>query len=116
VVTDGFVGNVALKTSEGLAKMISQSIRDAFGKNLFTKLAGLAALPALQAFRKRIDPRQYGGATLVGLRGIVVKSHGNADRIAFAKAIEVARREVDKAVLQRISARVAEVFAPKDPE
>jgi glycerol-3-phosphate acyltransferase PlsX len=113
VVTDGFVGNVALKTSEGIAKMISHSIKEAFGKNLLTKLAGLAALPALQSFKKRIDPRQYNGASLVGLRGIVVKSHGNADRVAFANAIEIAMREIENAVPQRIGERVAEIFAER---
>lgn len=113
VVTDGFVGNVALKTSEGIAKMISHLIKEAFGKNLLTKLAGLAALPALQSFKKRIDPRQYNGASLVGLRGIVVKSHGNADRVAFAKAIEIAMREIENAVPQRIGERVAEIFAER---
>jgi glycerol-3-phosphate acyltransferase PlsX len=113
VVTDGFVGNVALKSSEGVAKMISHSIKDAFGKNWLTKLAGLAALPALQSFKKRIDPRQYNGASLVGLRGIVVKSHGNADRVAFAKAIEIAAREIENAVPQRIGERVAAIFAER---
>jgi len=111
VVTDGFVGNVALKTSEGLAKMILQIIRESFGRNVFTKLAGFLAMPALRAFRGRIDPRKYNGASLVGLRGIVVKSHGNADRIAFRHAIETAQREVEHAVLHRIGERVAEVFA-----
>jgi glycerol-3-phosphate acyltransferase PlsX len=113
VVTDGFVGNVALKTSEGVAKMISHSIREAFGRNFLTKLAGLVALPVLQSFKKRIDPRQYNGASLVGLRGIVVKSHGNADRVAFAKAIEIAAREIENAVPERIGERVAEIFAER---
>jgi phosphate acyltransferase len=114
VVTDGFVGNVALKTSEGLAKMILQLIRESFTRNPLAKLVGLLARPVLQPFRNRIDPRQYNGASLVGLRGIVVKSHGNADRIAFAKAIETARQEVEHAVLHRIGERVAEVFAAKE--
>ena len=114
VVTDGFVGNVALKTSEGVAKMIGQSIRDAFRHNAFTKIAGVLALPALNVLRLRIDPRQYNGASLVGLRGIVVKSHGNADRIAFQRAIEVAEKEVRQKVPRRIGERVAEVFAVKE--
>lgn len=113
IVTDGFVGNVALKTSEGLAKMISQSIKEAFGRSLLTKLTGLMAMPALQVFKKRIDPRQYNGASLLGLRGIVVKSHGNADRIAFARAIEIAALEITKAVPQRISERVAETIGER---
>lgn len=113
VVTDGFVGNVALKASEGVAKMISQSIKEAFGKNLLTRLAGMAALPALQSFKKRIDPRQYNGASLLGLRGIVVKSHGNADRFALANAIEIAVREIENGVPQRIGERVTEIFAER---
>lgn len=111
VVTDGFVGNVALKTSEGLAKMISQLIREAFAKNFLTKFSGVLALPALNALKVRIDPRQYNGASLIGLCGIVVKSHGNADRVAFSRAIQVAEKEVRQGVLQRISNRVSEVFS-----
>jgi glycerol-3-phosphate acyltransferase PlsX len=111
VVTDGFVGNVALKTSEGLAKAISVALKEAFTKNWLTKLTGIIALPVLRSFRKRFDPRQYNGASLVGLRGIVVKSHGNADRTAFAKAIEIAALEIEKAVPQRIGERVAEIIA-----
>jgi glycerol-3-phosphate acyltransferase PlsX len=111
VVTDGFVGNVALKSSEGLAKMISLSIRDAFSRNLLTKLSGLIALPALKYLRLRIDPRQYNGASLVGLRGIVVKSHGNADKIALARAIAVAEKEVHHGVTHRIGQRISEVVA-----
>ena len=111
VVTDGFVGNVALKTSEGVAKMIGQAMKQAFMANLLARIAGVVALPVLRSFRKRFDPRQYNGASLVGLRGIVVKSHGNADRIAFAKAIEVAALEIEMAVPDRIGARIAEIFA-----
>jgi glycerol-3-phosphate acyltransferase PlsX len=116
VVTDGFVGNVALKTSEGLAKMIGQALKEAFSRNLLTQLAGVIALPILRAFRKRFDPRQYNGASLVGLRGIVVKSHGNADRTAFARAIEIAALEIEKAVPQRIGERVAEIIAERKAE
>jgi glycerol-3-phosphate acyltransferase PlsX len=111
VVTDGFVGNVALKTCEGVAKMISQGLKETFTASLLTKIAGLVALPALRVFRKRFDPRQYNGASLLGLRGIVVKSHGNADRIAFARAIEVAVKEIEKAVPDRIGERVADIIA-----
>jgi glycerol-3-phosphate acyltransferase PlsX len=113
VVTDGFIGNVALKSSEGLAKMISVALKQAFSKNPLTMLAGLIALPVLRSFRKRFDPRQYNGASLVGLRGIVVKSHGNADRMAFAKAIEIAALEIEKAVPERIGERVAEIIAER---
>jgi glycerol-3-phosphate acyltransferase PlsX len=113
VVTDGFVGNVALKTSEGLAKMIGQSIKDEFDKNFFTKLAGLVALPVLKAFKKRYDPRRYNGASLLGLRGIVIKSHGNADRLSFANAVDIAIKEVEKAVASRIGERVESIFATR---
>ncbi|WP_096366336.1 phosphate acyltransferase PlsX [Thiohalobacter sp. COW1] len=102
VVCDGFIGNVALKTSEGVAKMIAQFMREEFKRNPLTRLAGLVALPVLRAFRRRVDPRNYNGASLLGLRGIVIKSHGSADAQAFAHAIEVAVKEVDKAVPDRI--------------
>jgi glycerol-3-phosphate acyltransferase PlsX len=113
VVADGFVGNVALKASEGVAKMISHSIKQAFNKNVLTKLAGLAALPVLQSVKKHIDPRHYNGASLLGLRGIVIKSHGNADCLAFANAIRIAMLEIEKAVPMRIGERVASIFAER---
>ncbi len=102
VVADGFVGNVALKTSEGVAKMISHYMKQEFKRNIFTKLAGLIALPVLNAFRKRIDPRAYNGASLVGLRGIVIKSHGSADVFSFTTAIGEAVLEVEKNVPEKI--------------
>jgi glycerol-3-phosphate acyltransferase PlsX len=102
VVCDGFVGNVSLKTMEGVAKMISHFMREAFSRNLLTKLAGLMVMPVLKAFRGRIDPRRYNGASLLGLRGIVIKSHGGADALAFENAIMVAVLEVQKAVPERI--------------
>ena len=111
VVTDGFVGNVSLKTTEGLARMLGQALKDAFNQNLYAKLIGLMALPVLKSFKKRFDPRQYNGATLLGLRGIVIKSHGNADRYAFANAIKMAMLEIDKAVPEHIGERVATIFA-----
>ena len=113
VVTDGFTGNVALKAIEGLSKLLASSLRAEFGRNIFTKLLGLFALPVLTAFKNRFDPSAYNGASLVGLRGIVVKSHGNADQRAFANAIRVAMLEVEKGVPDRISERVAEVFASR---
>lgn len=116
VVVDGFVGNVALKASEGLAKLILQTLRDAFNKNALTRLAAVVAKPVLNAFKQRIDPRLYNGASLVGLRGIVVKSHGNADRLAFSRAIEIAVLEIEKAVPDRIGERVAEIFAASPEE
>jgi len=106
IVSDGFVGNVALKSSEGVAKMISQFMRDGFNRNLLTKLAGLVALPVLGRLRQRIDPRRYNGASLLGLRGVVIKSHGGADRLAFANAIQIARKEAVTHVPSRIEAQV----------
>ncbi|MDH3526317.1 MAG: phosphate acyltransferase PlsX [Gammaproteobacteria bacterium] len=103
IVCDGFVGNVSLKTSEGVAQMIARFIREEFSRNLLTRFAALVAMPVLNAFRRRIDPRRYNGATLLGLRGIVVKSHGGADALAFANAIKVAIVEVHESVPERIS-------------
>ncbi|MBZ0105677.1 MAG: phosphate acyltransferase PlsX [Sulfuricella denitrificans] len=103
VVCDGFVGNVALKTSEGLAQMMGIFLRQEFRRNLFTKFLGLLALPVLSAFKKRMDHRRYNGASLLGLRGIVVKSHGSADSFAFQFAIEAAVEEVRNGVLRRIT-------------
>ncbi|BCX87791.1 phosphate acyltransferase [Methylomarinovum tepidoasis] len=111
VVTDGFVGNVALKTIEGLARLLGQALREGFQKNLYARLVGLMALPVLRGFKQRFDPRRYNGATLLGLQGIVIKSHGNADRAAFANAIRMALLEIDKAVPERIGERVATIFA-----
>lgn len=102
VVCDGFIGNIALKTSEGLASMIATLLREEFKRNWLTKLAALLAYPVLQRFRERVDSRRYNGASLLGLRGIVVKSHGGADQLAFQYAIEQAVSEVKNRVLQRI--------------
>lgn len=104
IVCDGFVGNVALKTTEGLAKMISVFMREEFGRNLFTRFTALVALPVLKAFRRRVDPRRYNGASLVGLRGTVVKSHGGADALAFEYAIEEAIKEARNKVPEKINA------------
>jgi len=106
VVCDGFVGNVALKTSEGLAQMLSAFLREEFTRNIFTRMAALVAMPVLKAFKGRVDHRQFNGASLLGLRGIVVKSHGSADVYAFGCAIERAAEEVRNGVLQRISQRI----------
>jgi glycerol-3-phosphate acyltransferase PlsX len=106
VVCDGFVGNVVLKTSEGLAQMLATFLREEYSRNLFTRVTGLLALPVVKAFKHRVDPRRYNGASLLGLRGIVVKSHGAADSFAFAQAIERAAEEVRTGVSQRIAARI----------
>ena len=102
VVCDGFVGNISLKTSEGLAKMITQYMKEEFSRNIFTKLAALVAMPVLNAFKKRVDSRVYNGASLLGLRGIAIKSHGGADDFAFAQAIKIALLEVEKDLPQKI--------------
>jgi phosphate acyltransferase len=109
VVCDGFVGNVALKTSEGLAQMLATYLREEFNRSLFTKLAGLVALPVINAFKSRVDHRRYNGASLLGLRGIVVKSHGSADDYAFGFAIQRAVEEARTGVLAHITERMAAV-------
>lgn len=111
VVCDGFVGNVALKSSEGVAAMISRILREEFHRNSLTRLAGLIALPVLKALRRRLDHRQYNGASLLGLRGVVVKSHGSADAFAFEQAIETGRLEALEDIPARIDSRLGEVFA-----
>ncbi len=103
IVCDGFVGNVALKTSEGLAQMMSRFLTQEFKRNWFTKLMALCAMPVLKAFKRRVDPRRYNGASFLGLRGIVVKSHGGADRFAFDNAIQSAVAESRSGVLRRIT-------------
>jgi phosphate acyltransferase len=111
VVCDGFVGNVALKTAEGIAQMLGAFLREEFRRNLLTMLAAAAAWPVLSAFKRRFDHRRYNGATLLGLRGIVVKSHGSADVLAFESAIERAAEEARSGVLHVISRRMERVAA-----
>src|SRR5450631_2460078 len=106
VVTDGFTGNVALKTMEGAARLISDVLREEFTRSPLRKLGALAARPSLRALRTRMDPRQYNGATMVGLNGIVIKSHGGADLFAFQRAIEVAVLEARNGVPERIAQRL----------
>jgi glycerol-3-phosphate acyltransferase PlsX len=106
VVTDGFTGNVALKTMEGAAKLISDTLREEFTRNFARKLRALAAKPALDALRTRLDPRRYNGATMVGLNGIVIKSHGGADLFGFQRAIEVAIQEARNGVPAKIIERL----------
>ena len=104
VVCDGFVGNVSLKTSEGVARMVSHYLKQEFVRSPWNKLVGLIAKPVLKAFGSRIDPRRYNGASLLGLKGVVIKSHGGADEVAFANAIEIALLEIDKDVPSMIAA------------
>jgi glycerol-3-phosphate acyltransferase PlsX len=116
VVCDGFVGNVALKASEGVARMMAAALRDEFTRNPLRRLAALAALPVLGAFRRRMDPGRYNGASLLGLRGIVIKSHGSADVFAFGQALWRAVEEVRNNVLQRITQRMAQLHPPGQQE
>ncbi len=109
VVCDGFVGNVVLKTSEGLSWMLGQMIRREFQRNFLTRLAALVAMPVLNRFRRQVDHRQYNGASLLGLKGVVVKSHGGADAYAFRHALQYAASEVRNNVLGRIEAAVAQL-------
>jgi phosphate acyltransferase len=106
VVCDGFVGNVMLKTSEGLASMITEFMRQEFSRNPLTKLAALAALPVLKHFKKRVDPRRYNGAALLGLRGLVFKSHGGADAFAFEHALSRAYDAAHNRLLDRVRDRI----------
>lgn len=106
VVTDGFTGNVALKTMEGAARLIADAMREEFTRTIARKLGYLAARPALAALRRRTDPRRYNGATMVGLNGIVIKSHGGADLFGFQRAIEVAVLEARNGVTARIAQRL----------
>jgi len=106
IVCDGFVGNIALKSIEGAAKMITTVMKEGFGKNIFTKCAALISYPILKAIKNRIDPRLHNGASFLGVKGLVIKSHGGADALAFKTAIHVAEVEVDKKVIQKISEHV----------
>jgi glycerol-3-phosphate acyltransferase PlsX len=111
VVCDGFTGNIALKTGEGVAKLIGKFLKEEFSANLLHKLAAVAAYPALKNLGKRIDPRHYNGATFLGLNGTVIKSHGGTDALGFANAIRVGLEEVEKNVPARISALMASMLA-----
>jgi glycerol-3-phosphate acyltransferase PlsX len=107
VVCDGFVGNVALKTSEGLAMMMATFIKQEFTRNIFTKLAALVAMPVLNQFKKRVDHRRYNGAALLGLRGLVFKSHGSADAFAFEHALNRAYDAARHRLLDRVHDQIA---------
>lgn len=107
VVCDGFVGNVALKTSEGLAQMFGAFLKQEFSRSPLTKLMALVAMPVLKRFKQRVDHRQYNGAPLLGLRGVVLKSHGSADVVAFANALARAADAASNRLIERISERMA---------
>jgi glycerol-3-phosphate acyltransferase PlsX len=106
VVCDGFVGNIALKTTEGVAKMMAGFIKEEIQRNWLTKITGVIAYPIWKGLKKRMDPGSYNGASLVGLTGIVVKSHGSADIASFAQAIRVAMKETEQDVPSLIAAKM----------
>ncbi len=110
IVCDGFVGNVALKASEGVARMLAFFAKEAYSRSLFTRAVALISKPILVQLRRRADPRHYNGASLLGLRGIVVKSHGSADWLSFSNAITEAVKEVKKDVPSRISQRLEAIL------
>jgi glycerol-3-phosphate acyltransferase PlsX len=114
VVCDGFVGNVALKSSEGVAQLIGHFVRQEFSRSLFTRAAGLVCMPILRSLNNRFDPRRYNGASFVGLNGIVIKSHGSADVVAFSRAITEAVAEIRKNVPDRIRERIESVLSDKE--
>ena len=107
VVCDGFVGNVALKTCEGLAAMVSSLLKQGFEKNIFTRLAYLVSAPVLSGFKQRVDHRRHNGAALLGLQGLVFKSHGSADALAFETALNRAYEAAEHGLLARVHERIA---------
>ncbi len=107
VVCDGFVGNVALKTIEGLAAMLGGFLKAEFSRNIFTKFAAIVSYWVLKAFKKRLDHRRYNGAALLGLRGLVFKSHGSADAYAFEQALNKAYEAASHNLLEKVKARIA---------
>jgi glycerol-3-phosphate acyltransferase PlsX len=111
VVCDGFVGNVALKTAEGLAAMLAEFIRQEFTRNALSRVVAVVALPVLRHFKARIDPRRYNGAALLGLRGLVFKSHGSADAFAFEQALSRAYDAARNRLLDRVHDRILETLA-----
>jgi glycerol-3-phosphate acyltransferase PlsX len=109
VVCDGFVGNVALKTSEGLAKMLGDFLKEEYTRGILSRLAAAVSWPVIRRFRRRVDSRRYNGAALLGLKGIVVKSHGSADRLAFATALARAYSEASHGLIDRIGEEIARI-------
>lgn len=108
VVCDGFIGNVALKSAEGLAHMVSTFLKEEFRRGLLSRLAALVAMPVLMRFKRRFDPRQYNGAALLGLRGVVIKSHGSADVFGYTWALRRAAEAARNNLIERIAARMTE--------
>jgi glycerol-3-phosphate acyltransferase PlsX len=115
VVCDGFVGNVALKTAEGLASMLSNFIKQEFTRTLYARVVALVALPVLKHFKARVDHRRYNGAALLGLRGLVFKSHGSADAFAFEQALNRAYDAARNRLLDRVHDRILETLQALPP-
>jgi phosphate acyltransferase len=111
VVCDGFVGNVMLKTSEGIAKMMGDFLKEEYTKNIFRKIAAVVSYAVIKGFKSRVDHRRYNGAALLGLKGVVVKSHGSADAYAFVNAISRAASEVEHGLLALITKEVERLHA-----
>ena len=111
VATDGFVGNVTLKAVEGAVKMVSNTIKAEFERTALTKLSAMAALPVLKGFKRRLDPRRFNGAIFLGLRGVVVKSHGGTDAVGFNYALQEAYQEVHADILTKLAQGVAQQLA-----
>lgn len=111
VVCDGFVGNVMLKTSEGMAKMMGDFLKEEYENGGYSKFAAIVSLPVIRRFRHRMDHRRYNGAALLGLRGVVVKSHGSADAVAFSHALDRAASEVEHGLLGLISSEIERMHA-----
>jgi len=110
IVCDGFVGNIALKASEGLAEFLRYHATKQFKSSIYSRFAALIAMPVLNALKRKIDPRSYNGASLLGLRGIVIKSHGGADRVSFSTAINEAIIEVEKNIPEIINAKLEQLL------
>lgn len=110
IVCDGFEGNVALKASEGTVSMIMAVMREEFQRSWLTKLSAALSLPVLRAVQQRLDPRRHNGASLIGLNGIVVKSHGGTDEVGFLHAVQEANLQAERDVIEHISEKIAEVF------
>jgi len=111
IVTDGFEGNVALKASEGTAKMIISVMKEEFRRTILTKLVGALGKPIFKSMQTRLDPRRHNGASLIGLNGIVVKSHGGSDEFGFIYAIEEACEQAKRDVTGHISEEISKVFS-----
>lgn len=112
VVTDGWTGNVALKSAEGAARFVGENLRDAFTHSIVTKLSALFAKPSLNRLQRKIDPRRVNGGVFLGLNGLVVKSHGGADETGFAAAVDLAARMARENFIERLATEVEKTLDP----